>query len=47
MSIGKKEAYIMKRRKKDKSVLRKGGNVYVLDVFVRRHCANQVQTHGN
>ena len=47
MSIGKNEAYIMKRRKKDKSVLRKEGNVCELDLFVRPHCANQVQTHGN
>ena len=32
--IGKNEAYIMNRKKKDKSVLRKEGNVYVLDLFV-------------
>ena len=33
--IGKDEAYIMNRRKKEKSMLRKEGNVYVLDLFVR------------
>ena len=32
--IGKDLAYIMKRKKKEKSVLRKEGNVYVLDLFV-------------
>ena len=43
------EAYIMNRQKK-KSVLRKEGNVYVLDLFVkvppRCRRANQVQVHG-
>ena len=33
--IGKDEAYIMNRRKKEKSALRKEGNVYVLDIFVK------------
>ena len=33
--IGKDEAYIMNRRKKEKSMLRKEGNVYVLDLFVK------------
>lgn len=33
--IGKDEAYIMNRKKKDKSMLRKEGNVYVLDLSVR------------
>ena len=33
--IGKDEAYIINRKKKDKSMLRKEGNVYVLDLFVR------------
>ena len=33
-SIGKNEAYVM-NRKKEKSVLRKEGNVYVLDLFVQ------------
>ena len=33
--IGKDEAYIMNRRRKEKSVLRKEGNVYVLDLFVK------------
>ena len=33
--IGKDEAYIMNRKKKGKSMLRKEGNVYVLDFFVR------------
>ena len=33
--IGKDEAYIMNRRKKEKSMLRKEGNVYVLDVLVK------------
>ena len=33
--IGKDEAYIMNRWKKEKSRLRKEGNVYVLDLFVR------------
>ena len=32
--IGKNEADIMNRKKKEKSVLRKEGNVYVLDFFV-------------
>ena len=32
--IGKDEAYII-NRKKEKSMLRKEGNVYVLDLFVR------------
>ena len=33
--IGKDEAYISNRKKKEKSMLRKEGNVYVLDLFVR------------
>ena len=33
--IGKAEAYIMNRKRKEKSVLRKEGNVYVLDLFVK------------
>ena len=33
--IGKDEAYIIDRKKKEKSMLRKEGNVYVLDLFVR------------
>ena len=33
--IGKDVAYIMNRKKKEKSMLRKEGNVYVLDMFVR------------
>ena len=33
--IGKDEAYIMNRKKKEKSMLRKEGNVCVLDLFVR------------
>ena len=33
--IGKDEAYIMNRKKKEKSMLRKEGHVYVLDLFVR------------
>ena len=33
--IGKNEAHIMNRKKKEKSMLRKEGNVYVLDLFVR------------
>ena len=33
--IGKDEAYIMNPKKKEKSMLRKEGNVYVLDLFVR------------
>ena len=33
--IGKDEAYIMNRKKKEKSVLRKEGNVYVRDLFMK------------
>ena len=33
--IGKDEAYIMNRKNKEKSMLRKEGNVYELDLFVR------------
>ena len=33
--IGKDEAYIMNRKKKEKLMLRNEGNVYVLDLFVR------------
>ena len=33
--IGKNEAYIMNRKRKEKLVLRKEGNVYVLDLFVK------------
>ena len=32
--VGKDEAYIMNRKKKEKSVLRKEGNVYVLGSFI-------------
>ena len=32
---GKDEACIMNRKKKEKSMLREEGNVYVLDLFVR------------
>ena len=35
LSIGKDEAYIMNRRRKEKSMLRKEENVYVLDLFVK------------
>ena len=35
VSIGKDEAYIMNRRMKEKTLLRKEGNVYVLDLFVK------------
>ena len=34
-SSGMKEAYVMNRMKKEKSVLRKEGNLYVLDLFVK------------
>ena len=33
--IGKDEAYLMNRKKKEKSVLREEGNVHVLDLFVK------------
>ena len=33
--FGKNEAYIVNRRKKEKSVLGKEGNVYVLDLVVK------------
>ena len=33
--VGKDEACILNRKKKEKSMLRKEGNVYVLDLFVR------------
>ena len=33
--IGKNEAHTMNRKKKEKSVLRKDGNVWVLDLFVK------------
>ena len=33
--IGKDEAYVMNRKKKEKSVLRKEGHVYLLDLFVK------------
>ena len=33
--IGKDEAYIMNMKKKEMSVLRNEGDVYVLDLFVR------------
>ena len=33
--IGKDEAYIINRKKKEKSMLRKEGDVFVLDLFVR------------
>ena len=32
---GKDEAHIINRKKREKSVLRKEGNVYVLDLFVK------------
>ena len=47
--IGKDEACIMKRKKKEKSMLRKEGNVYVLDLFVSAtQCdsASHVDAHG-
>ena len=48
--IGKNEAYIMNRKKKEKSVLRKEGNVYVLELVregaMRRSRAKQRQAHG-
>ena len=48
--IGKDEAYIMNRKKKEKSMLRKEGNVYVLDLFVRVpsnvSSASHVHAHG-
>ena len=34
-STGKNEAYIMNRKKKENTVLRKKGNVYVLDLIVK------------
>ena len=33
--IGKDESYIMSRKKEEKSMLRREGDVYVLDLFVR------------
>ena len=33
--LAKDEAYIVNRKKKEKPMLRKEGNVYVLDLFVR------------
>ena len=48
--IGKDEVYIMNRKKKEKSMLRKEANVYVLDLFVRvtaqRDSASHVHAHG-
>ena len=47
--IGKDEAYIINRKKKEKSTLRKEGNVYVLDLFVRvppNDSASHVHAHG-
>ena len=41
--IGKGEACIMNRKNQEKSMLRKEGNVYVLDLFVRVHPARQRQ----
>ena len=35
LTIGKDEAYIMNRKEEEKSLLRKEGNVYVLDLFVK------------
>ena len=35
LSIGKDEAYITNRRRKEKSVLRKEANVHVFDLFVK------------
>ena len=49
--IGNDEAYIMNKKKKEKSVLRKEGNVYVLDLFVKVPPSssrfNPVQAHGD
>ena len=48
--IGKDEAYIMNRKKKEKSMLRKEGNVYVLGLFVsaiQRGSAHRVHAHGS
>ena len=49
--IKNNEAYIMIRKQNENSVLRKEGNVHVLDLFCesasRCHCANQVQIHGS
>ena len=46
--IGKNEGYIMNRKKMEKSVLRKGGNVYSLDSFVKvPACATAPETHGS
>ena len=46
--IGKDEACITNRKKKEKSMLRKEGDVYVLDLFVRCHRAwrHRVHDHG-
>ena len=41
--IGKGEACITNRKNQEKSMLRKEGNVYVLDLFVRLHPARQRQ----
>ena len=47
--MGMDEAYTMSRRKKEKSMLRKEGNVYVLDLFVegttQRDSASHVHAH--
>ena len=46
--IGKNEAHTMNREKKKKSVLRKEGNLYVRDLFVKVPSgANQRQAHGS
>ena len=42
--IGKDEAYIMNSKKKEKSILREEGNVYVLDLFVK--VPPSVRAHG-
>ena len=49
--IGRNEACIMNRKKKEKSVLIKEGNVYVLDLFVKgaiqRGSAHRAHAHGS
>ena len=48
--IDKDEAYIMSRKKKEKSMLRKELHVYVLDLFVsttQRDSASLVHAHGS
>ena len=44
-SLGKNEACIMNRKKKENSVLRKEGNVYAFDFFFGKcHLAHQGQS---